>query len=107
MCSYTLECFVKDQMNTHWYRKKNTFFCLNEENSRLQFKGSKTAAFSAYFNKCNKNYVSAKFCVNTMMTILLNKGIHKNYELQLGFSFFLQFFVKCSFTDCLFKVLMP
>lgn len=41
------------------------------------------------------------------MTILLNKGIHKNYKLQLGFSFFLQLFVKCLFNDGLFKVLMP
>lgn len=73
-------------MNTHYYQKKNRPFCLNKENSRLQLKGSKTVAFWAYFSKYNKNYASAKFCVNTMM--VLNRGTHRNYEPQLGFLFF-------------------
>lgn len=73
-------------MNTDEYQKEKRFFYLNKENSRLQFKHSKTLAFWAYFN--NKNYASTKFCVNTMMTNLLNRGIHRNYKPQLGFSFF-------------------
>lgn len=61
----------------------------------------------AYFNKYNKNYASAKFCLNTMMAIQLNRGIQRNYEPLLWFSFFWQLFVKCLFTDGLFKVVKP